>query len=193
MRTRGRKIFKKAILRNNKGFTLVELLLTIAVMAILSSIVLPSMSSANNRQLAEQYKQSCISVLDTTEIIFDAVNKGSRKVSGFTIIKNDGSVDYNELKRCLKLENFNGSDYDIVCFDVTAQNNGSTGTCPISLSNYSKDFVAVYICSNSVKDQFYPAGAIYYKKTSRSLSAQIKYDYVVGGTVDMRSTFSNPF
>jgi|GEM_PF-2694642 len=188
-----KKVWRKTIL-NKKGFTLVELIVAIAIIAILSSVVMPSMSSVNNRQLQEQYRQACISVLDNAEIITEAINGGSKKVSGFQVVKTDGTIDYNgEFKNCLKLENFNGADYDIICFNVTSANNGSTGTLPASYSFFTKDIVAVYICNNAYKDKYYPCGAIYFKKDSAGMIAMLKYDYVDGTPISMKSPFKNPY
>ena len=188
-----RILFKRAKTLNKRGFTLVELIVTIAVIAILSSIILPTMSSSNNRQLQERYKQSCISVLNSADSILAAVNKGAKVVSGFQIIKSDGSFDYNELKSCLKLENVNAADYDIACFDVDAKNNGSTGTLPSSYSNYAKDLVVIYIQGNNFKDNYTAVGGIYFQKAKRRPEARIKYDYVLGTTITISRNFSNPY
>ena len=188
-----RNVFRRTRKLNKKGFTLVELIVAIAVIAILSSIVLPTMSSSNNRQLQEQYKQSCISVLNSAETILAAVNKGAKVVSGFRLIKTDGSLDYGELRSCLKLENFNGSDYDIYCYDNAAKNNGSTGTLPTSFNNYAKDLVIIYVQSNNFKDNYTAVGGIYFQKTKRRPEAKIKYDYVLGSTISISKNFSNPY
>ena len=188
-----RNVFKRAKILNKKGFTLVELIVTIAVIAILSSIILPTMSSTNNKQLQEQQKQACISVLNSAETVISAVNKGAKVVSGFQIIKSDGSFDFGEMKSCLRLENFNGADYDIICFDTKAKNNGSNGVLPSSYNTYTKDIVAVYITSNNFKDNFTAVGAIYFKKGTRRMEATVKYDYVIGSTIIVSRNFSNPY
>ena len=90
------------------------------------------------------------------------------------------------------MENVNAADYEIRVFEVTDSNNGSNGQLP-STYTFSKDLVCVYICSSSHKDKFYPAGAIYFKSGNDTMTAMIKYDYVIGSTIAMSTDFGNPY
>ena len=71
---------------NNKGFTLTELLVTIAVMAIIAGIAFPAISNLKGQNVDEKYKAYEQVMLNSAKIYYDS-NKEDMEVGCYSLTK----------------------------------------------------------------------------------------------------------
>lgn len=102
-----RKLFKSKL-----GFTLVELLVVIAMMAALAAIAVPSIASMQTKDDEDFWASSCKTVYNNAYTVVKAYNEALAegrvaKIAGYNIESPVG------MQQCLRTENNHASDYEI--------------------------------------------------------------------------------
>ena len=78
---------------NGKGFTLLEMLIVIAIIAILVGIIIPVVSNATTRAKAAVDAATLRSVLSEASVdLLCGISAGSSDTSGYVTIKNQGGL-----------------------------------------------------------------------------------------------------
>lgn len=161
--------------KNKKGFTLVELVVVIAIMAILGGLVTTTMVAQSRKSDRDQYKQYCLSILETAEDICTAYNKGAKKVAGYDIVNNRNEIDWSAIKDLLNTENINNYKYNVNTLTKGITLLGLIETKDTISSSFTKDTVIIYFKSNG-KGEMYAVGCWYFE--AGNTTAKYKYDYV---------------
>ncbi len=171
MRSRG---FFKAI----AGFTIIELIVVVALLAIAASIAVPIISDNTAAKKKETYRQACIYVFDQATAIADSYNKGARSLNGVSI---DSVINPGGVKTVLNLDN--SLAYR---FNIDVKNNATNPS-----TNYSdKDTVVVYFAYNADKSKALAVGMWYMAKGNTT--PQFKYDYSKGALASVSEAFTTP-
>lgn len=92
---------------NNRGFTLIELIITISLLAMLFSLIATNMVGLQGRQQESNYKNYKLEIESAACLFMDSVDLGMDDVissnSGFTSYINKGSAADNKAE-CIKIE-----------------------------------------------------------------------------------------
>lgn len=101
------------LLRNRLAFTLVELIVTIAIMAIIAAVAVPTFASVSKGRQTADYKADLTDVLWQASIITDAFNASVAAgnpawVGGYRVDTPQG------MQECLRAENNYGHLYEVV-------------------------------------------------------------------------------
>ena len=81
---------------NKKGFTIVELVIVIAVIAILSAVLIPTFSGITekaNKSAAQQVAVNTYKEVQAEDLFDDGLQNGSYAVDGYTVDA-DGNVKF---------------------------------------------------------------------------------------------------
>lgn len=170
---------KQRFLKAVAGFTLIELIVVMALLAIASSIAVPIIISNTNEKKKETYRQACISVFENATSIADAYSKGAKTIGGVSIDPDKGTGGIKGVKTLLDTENTMDFRFDIVV--------KSTATNPSV--NYSKDTIVVYFIYSPDKTKAIAVGCWYMLKGNTT--PQFKYDYAEG-PIAIGDTFTAP-
>ncbi len=161
-------------LRNNRGFTLIELIVVIAIMAIAMTIAVPSLTSITNRQNENRYKQNCLAAAEVVEPLINMVN------SGYVTYQFEKTTyqlkvlsSFNSLTTAV---NYNAA-FNIVVTGASSYPGTST---------YAKDTVIIYVVniSNTVtppKTRII-RGMWFYDLSNKSIVYRYDYQLVTGYT-----------
>lgn len=113
---------------NNKGFTLVELLASIAILAIISLIAVPSMLSISDKNKKEVY------VNDAKRLISIAKYEANKHAEKKDLLNSTGLYYYEDYDKCVL-------DHD---------DNSCLSTTDIDISPNSKNYINGYVKINEV-------------------------------------------
>ena len=102
---------------NKKGFTLIELMVVIAILVIIMGIALPNITSSIERSKEKQKQNKLQLVTSSAELYFDR-HRNTSVVTIETLI-NDGFLTEEEAK------------------DIGCQGDASSKSCCIEIENYS--------------------------------------------------------
>lgn len=85
------KTVKNNVKRKKKGFTLIELIIVLAIMAILAAIAIPGFNSIRESSRKKADQQSCETIKRAVMIL---VADGTVKSTGEFTLTNGSSIDY---------------------------------------------------------------------------------------------------
>lgn len=88
------RIFKR--LKNKLGFTLTEMICAFALVGIIAGISVPIIGASKKSKAQKEYKQACEYILTEVGAVCDAINAGSRTLSGTVVAAPSGSMDNRE-------------------------------------------------------------------------------------------------
>ena len=92
---RFRRNFKRFF--NKLGFTLTEMICAIALMGIVAGISIPIIGASKKSRTQKEYRNSVNYVLGEARAVCDAINDGSRTLSG-RVVANPTGTDENRIK-----------------------------------------------------------------------------------------------
>lgn len=182
---------KKNLKNNKKGFSLVELVVVMAIMAILTAVAVPMLTSSANSKTKDKYKQYCVSILDSASYITDAFNKGVSSTAGYTIAQTNGQPDWNGIAQCLNSDNPYNYKFKVTCethYTVSEFNRLSGSSNPRGDDHKDMDTVVVCFVYNDLERSITPVGAWYIKKAVTQPA--YKYDYIKGQGIENTEKFS---
>lgn len=161
---------KHRFLKAFAGFTIIELLVVMVILAIASSIAVPMIINNTNDKKKETYRQSCISVFEEATNIAETYNKGpaAYNISGVCIDPSKAEGGIKGVETLLNSENIMSYKFEV---DVV-----SSATNPNY--SYSKDTVVVYFAYSTDKTQALAVGCWYMVNGNKT--PQYKYDYSEG-------------
>lgn len=141
---------------NNKGFTLVELLASIAILAIISLIAVPSILSISDKNKKEVY------VNDTKRLISIAKYEANKHAEKKELLNSTGLYYYQVYEDCI-------SKYD---------DNPCLSTNDIDMSPNSKKYINGYVKINEVC----LTDGVYSVKSNdiKNISINNVYEYISG-------------
>lgn len=175
--------------KNKKGFTLVELVVVIAIMAVLAAVITPSLSRSSDNQTKEKYKQYCASVLESAEQVSIAFNKGAKNVAGYNIISTNGEINYNGIQQCLVSDNVYNYQCDVTVYRAGSPSGLTETNGRITTAYAQKDTIVV--CMKKMSDgKLYVLGCWYFEKKSNT--AKYKFDYGKNAFIDLGEAFYTP-
>lgn len=168
---------------------MVELVVTIAVMAVLTAIIVPSMGAISANREKEKYKQYCLSILESADAIAEAYNKGAKSVAGYNIVSANNEINWVGVRQCLETDN----TYNYQC-NVTIFRSGS----PLGLTEDGNTVTTAYAQKDTIVVHFgftldnrmYASGCWYFEKNNDT--AKYKYDYLLGTFISATDTFESP-
>lgn len=127
---------------NNKGFTLVELLASIAILAIISLIAVPSILSISDKNKKEVY------VNDAKRFVSIAKYEANKHAEKKDILNSTGLYYYEDYDQCiLDISNSVTAKTFIPTTDI---DNYCLSTTDIDISPNSKKYINGYVRSNEV-------------------------------------------
>lgn len=88
---RFRRNFKRFF--NKLGFTLTEMICAVALMGIVAGISIPIIGASKKSRTQKEYRNSVNYVLGEARAVCDAINDGSRSLSGTVVASPTGSDD----------------------------------------------------------------------------------------------------
>lgn len=180
----------KILRKSKKGFTLIELVVVIAVMAILAGVITPTLIAQNKKADRDQYKQYVVSVMETADDICEAFNKGAKRISGYDIVDSKNELQWTSIQELLNTENVNNYKFNVAICNVNYQPSGLTeGKNTLTSPYTTKDTVVVYFKTNS-KGEYFAVGCWYFEKNNTQ--AKYKYDYVKDAFISGGEIFHNP-
>ena len=91
---RFRRNFKRFF--NKLGFTLTEMICAIALMGIIAGISIPIIGASKKSRTQKEYRNSVNYVLGEARAVCDAINDGSRSLSGTVVASPTGSDENRE-------------------------------------------------------------------------------------------------
>ncbi len=164
----------KCLKKNKKGFTLVELVVVLAIMAVLAGVITPSLSVASKNRTREKYKNYCVSILDSAEAIAEAYNKGANSIAGYKIVNTRGEIDWTNVQECLKVDNTYNYQCDIVIFREGFP--GGLKESGNSINNVFANKDTVVVCyKKTQKGELFASGCWYFEKGQKT--TEYKFDY----------------
>lgn len=176
--------------KSKKGFTLVELIVVIAIMAIFAGVLTPTLTAQNRKADQDQYKQYVVSVMETAEDICSAYNKGAKRISGYDIVNTSGEIQWSSIEGLLNTENVNSYKFNVIACTTNRKPTGLNEANDSLTNAYtSKDTVVVYFKTNN-KGEYFAAGCWYFEKSNKK--AKYKYDYIKDAFISGSVSFSNP-
>ena len=92
---RFRRNFKRFF--NKLGFTLTEMICAVALMGIIAGISIPIIGASKKSRTQKEYRNSVNYVLGEARAVCDAINDGSRTLSG-RVVANPTGTDENRIK-----------------------------------------------------------------------------------------------
>ena len=121
---------------NEKGFTLLEMLVVIAVIAVLVSIIVPTVTGAATKAKAAADAANLRAVMAEASIdLITGIGSGKKDTSGYVTIENNGGLTsvYATLHNDMKCKSFpdaglyvsNDGDQITVAFQVYATHKGA--------------------------------------------------------------------
>lgn len=180
----------KFLKKSKKGFTLIELVVVIAVMAILAGVITPVLTAQNRKADRDQYKQYVVSVMETADDICSAYNKGAKRISGYDIVDSKNEIQWVSIQELLNTENVNNYKFNVAICTATLNTLGlSEGKDTLTSPYTSKDTVIVYFKTNG-KGEYFAVGCWYFEKNNKQ--AKYKYDYVQDTFISGNENFHNP-
>lgn len=181
----------RRLFKNKRGFTLVELIVVIAIMAVLTAIITPILTKSNDSSTKDKYKQYCLSIMESADSICDAYNKGAKKVAGFDIVNSKGEIAWSAIRDCLSTDNIYNYQYNVaVAYPSGCPTGLSEGGATITNAYTQKDTIVVYFKTKNVTGELYAVGCWYFE--ANKTEAKYKYDYVSNAIIDKNKTFYNP-
>ena len=175
--------------KSKKGFTLVELVVVLAVIAVLASVITPSLAHTSENQSKDKYKQYCVSILESAESVCEAYNKGVRNVAGYTIVSTNGEVNYNGIQQCLSADNVYNYQCDITVFRQGSPS-GLTETNNSLTTAYAQKDTVVVCLKKTTDGKMYAACCWYFEKKSKT--AKYKFDYGKNSFIQANEAFYTP-
>ncbi len=177
-----KKVNMKRFLKAVAGFTLIELIVTLALLAIAASIATPIILSGINKREEESQRQACINIFELGTNIADAYTKGSRSISGTSIDPNNPAGGILGVAALIAEEN--SLSYKI---DIAIKSNATNPSV-----NYSKDTVVLYFWYGTDTGGNPAALAVgcWYMVKGKT-TPQYKYDYDKG-KIEVSTGFTTP-
>ncbi len=180
----------KVLRKNKKGFTLIEIIVVIAVMAILAGVVYPVMTAQNKKADRDQYKQYFTGVMETADEICKAYNNGAKKISGYDIVNTKNEVQWTSVQNLLNTENVNNYKFNVTICTKDIRSMGLTEEKDTLSSPYTgKDTVIIYFKNNS-KGEYFAVGCWYFEQNNKK--AKYKYDYINDSFISGSEKFYTP-
>ncbi len=142
--------------QNSIGFSLVEMLIVIAILAILVSIVIPSFSKTGGSEALNTTVVSTISVLNEAKSLAvsskDASNYGVRIYNNKLVsFKNNYGTENQEfpISNLVTISTSTGIDTDII-FNNVSGNTSASGTITITVLNDPSESNTIRIYSTGI-------------------------------------------
>ncbi|NCA66609.1 MAG: type II secretion system protein [Clostridia bacterium] len=168
---------KRCFLKAIAGFTLIELIVVIAILAIATSIVTPILMDNANSKKIETYRQSCIYVMDEAAAVADSYNNGARYISNEQI----DPVSYpNGVKNALNNDNSMAYRFTITTVDEYTNPNEAFN---------DKDYVVVYYKYKDDDNSQAAAVGCWYMEKGKA-TPQLKYDYATARVIPNSQDFT---
>lgn len=168
---------------------MVELVVTIAVMAVLTAIIVPSMGAISENREKEKYKQYCLSILESADAIAEAYNNGAKSVAGYNIVSNNNEINWVGVRQCLETDNTYNYQCNVTVFRIGSPLGLTESGNTITTAFAQKDTVVVHFCFTDDK-RMYASGCWYFEKNNNT--AKYKYDYLLGAFISATDTFESP-
>lgn len=172
----------KRFLKAVAGFTLIELIVTLALLAIAATIAAPIIISNVNKKELESYRQACLNVYESAANIADGFNKGATNIGGVSIDPDKPNGGVTGVSSILNEDNSLAYKINIAVKDSSV--NPSV--------NYSKDTVVVYFWygSDDEGNDYACAIGCWYMVKGKT-APQYKFDYKLG-EIAISASFSSP-
>lgn len=174
---------KRRFLKAAKGFTLIELIAVIALMAIAATFTIPMiMRNAEDKQ-REIYYQGCVYVVGEAAALAETYNKIKRFNDSSLAPVTIGGYDlrnHTGVQGLLNAENEMAFRFNIIVTSSSINPN----------STFTKDRVIVYFAYNAAKTRAVAVGAWYMQKDNNV--PQIKYDYAKAAKIELSAAFTTP-
>lgn len=125
------------ILKNKKGFTLVELLATITIMGLITVMVTPSIIKLQNNNKTKQFEMYAKSMIEAAKVY---VQREGEDITPLGIDNWQGCIEisYQELLFSDLIKPYNDTDYDCSNSKIRYTKNKSNGKYTYSLVCSSK-------------------------------------------------------
>jgi len=149
--------------KNKKGFTLIELVCVIALMAVMVAIAVPVIGNSQQARAEKTYKESVVYACDQAQSVCDAINDGVRSMSGCVICASGSSEMRNNSTQIEQLlAGINSMDYKFSIMVVSAS---EKETAILQIKSFYSDTVILQIANVDEN----PPSASYDKKGNKSI------------------------